>query len=253
MIAPVHPADLLVTNASELLTFAGEGPGLLTSAALAAHRGVVTWVGPSGEAASAVALEPMAVRVDAEGQVVLPGLVDCHSHFVFAGARSGEFALRCQGASYLEIAAAGGGIRSTVAAMAAASEDTLVALGAGRAARLLAQGVTTSEAKSGYGLSTSAEIRALRLIAEVAKATPLELHPTLLGLHALPANVDREWFVDSVIAELIPEVAERHLARQFDAFLEDGAFTAPEVERAFRGRSGMAAHTCVFLKLRRCT
>lgn len=235
-------ADLLVSRISELLTFSDDGAGLVHDAAFAARQGKVVWVGGSNEAPAAVALEPGGESLDADGQVVLPGLVDCHSHFIFGGDRSGEFAARCAGATYLQLAAAGGGIRATVTATASAADDWLVRTGVGRAARLLAQGVTTSEAKSGYGLSTSAELRLLRVIGEVAKATPLEIHPTLLGLHALPPAADRERFVDAVIDELIPEAAERNLASQFDAFLEEGAFTAAEVERAFRAakRGGLA-------------
>lgn len=229
-------ADLLLTGAAELLTFdaaRGDDAGLLSDGALAARDGRIVWVGPTAQASAAVQLLPGAQRLDARGRVVLPGLVDCHSHFVFAGDRSAEFALRCEGKSYLEIAAAGGGIRATVEATTAASDEALTALGINRAQRLLAQGITTSEAKSGYGLSVDLELRQLEVIAAVAARTPLEIHPTLLGLHALPPQASRAAFVRAVTDDLIPQVAARHLAGQFDAFLEAGAFTGAEVERAF--------------------
>ena len=189
-------------------------------------------MGTSADAEAAVEALPGARRIDASNQVLLPGLVDCHSHFVYGGDRAGEFAQRCEGVSYLEIAAAGGGIQSTVDATTALGSEALVKIGLRRAGRLLSQGVTTSEAKSGYALAVEGELNLLRAIQRIAKSTALELHPTLLGLHAVPRGVDRRQFLDQVIGELIPRAAEEQLAGQFDAFLEQGAFTAAEVERA---------------------
>jgi len=122
-------ADLIVTGAAEALTFRDDGAGLLRDAALAARDGTLIWVGPTRELGSAVVPMPGAVQVDASGQVLLPGLIDCHSHFVYGGDRAAEFALRCQGASYLEIAASGGGIQATVDATLAMSTESLIALG----------------------------------------------------------------------------------------------------------------------------
>ena len=226
-------ADLIVTGVAEALTFRDGGAGLLRDAALAARDGILVWVGHTAELSTAVVPLPGAVHVDGSGQVLLPGLVDSHSHFVYGGDRAAEFALRCQGASYLEIAAAGSGIQATVDATGAMSSETLaVALGLRRAEQLLAQGVTTSEAKSGYGLSVEAELRLLRVIREIGAKSPLEIQPTLLGLHALPRHMPREQFLADVVRDLIPRAAAEGLARQFDAFFETGAFTRSEVERA---------------------
>ncbi len=227
-------ADLIVSGAAEALTFRDDGPGLVRDAALAARDGVLVWVGQTSDLSASVQPLAGALRVDAAGQVLLPGLVDCHSHFVYGGDRASEFAMRCEGASYLEIAAAGGGIQSTVDATGAMTDQALVELGLRRAHGLTVQGVTTTEAKSGYGLSVEGELRLLRIIRQVAQSAALEIQPTLLGLHALPRGVERGRFLDEVVGELIPRAADEGLARQFDAFLETGAFSRSEVERAAR-------------------
>jgi imidazolonepropionase len=216
---------------------AASGPqaaGILTAGAVAAHRGIIVWVGPSDEADASVELVPGAEVIDAAGGVVTPGLVDPHTHLVFAGDRSAEFALRCGGASYLAIAEAGGGIAATVAATRAQSEEQLIASGSARLARLLEQGVTTVEIKTGYGLSVAEELKLLRVIKVLGQPGPIEVAPTLLGLHALPADrkYQREAFLTEVIEELVPAAADAG-AWMADAFLEQGAFTEPEVRRYF--------------------
>ena len=236
-----HAADLLVVHAAELLTM--EGPpgagiaagGIVHDGAVAARDGTIVWVGPSALAATEVELLPGGVRFDAQGQVVTPGLVDPHTHLIYAGDRAGEFAQRCGGASYLEIARAGGGIRSTVAATRAASEERLLELAIPRARRLLAEGVTTCEVKSGYGLSVEHELRLLRVARALGEATPLEIVPTLLALHALPPEREgaRDRFVREMADELIPQAASQRLCSMVDAFLEAGAFDADELRRLF--------------------
>jgi imidazolonepropionase len=159
--------------------------------------------------------------------------VDAHTHLVFAGERAGEFALRNAGATYLEIAKAGGGIASTVRATRAASEDELVALARPRLRRLLEQGVTTAEAKSGYGLNLADELKLLRAIQRLGAEGPLSLVPTVLAAHALPPEYasDREGYLRLCCEEIVPEAAKAGLARFCDAFVEQGAFTPEEGRR----------------------
>ena len=156
------PADLVVANLAELVTCEpalGEGPlGVIEKGALAAHGGRIVWVGPESRLGAEVAAGPGARRLDAGGGVGLPGFVDSHSHLIFAGSREEEYALRASGATYQEIAAAGGGILSTVRATRAASVDALVELALPRLATVLAHGTTTLEVKSGYGLTTPDEV-----------------------------------------------------------------------------------------------
>jgi imidazolonepropionase len=234
-------ADLLVHNASELCTM--EGPpgggaaaaGILRDGAVAAHQGTIVWVGPSSEAADHLELIADAQILDASGHVVTPGFVDPHTHLVFAGDRSGEFAQRCGGASYLEIAAAGGGIQSTVLATRAATEEQLVELALPRAGRLLAQGVTSCEIKSGYGLSVDEELKLLRAIHALRDQTELEIFSTVLALHAIPPEAidHREAYVAEMADVLVPQAAELGLCTMLDAFLEEGAFTRSEVRKLF--------------------
>jgi imidazolonepropionase len=234
-VIPVS-ADLAVRRASELCSMAGAGRdgssrlGALAGGALACRAGRIAWVGPDRDFDRAVALIPSARVLDAAGCTVTPGLIDCHTHLVFAGDRSGEYARLCQGASYREIAAAGGGIAATVEATRAASEDSLVALALPRLSRLLSFGVTTAEVKSGYGLSTEAELKLLRSVARLGASQPIELVPTLLCAHAVPREYAsrREAYVALCTEEIIPEVARQRLARFCDAFVEDGAFTPGE-------------------------
>ncbi len=231
-------ADFAVRGAAELLTMDWElakPPALLREAALAARDGEIVWVGADRDLDGAVALRPNATVLDATGQTVTPGLVDPHSHLVYAGDRAHEFALRCGGAGYLEIARAGGGIRATVAATRAATDEELLALALPRTDALLSQGVTTCEVKSGYGLSVEEELRLLRIVRTLAGRTPMALVPTLLPLHALPPEAEgrRDAWVAEMVDELVPRAAREGLCRMVDAFLEEGAFTAAEVRRLF--------------------
>ncbi len=237
-------ADLIVRNAADLCTMAGTGAdaaarlGRLRGGAVACREGRVVWTGPDAELEANV--EPLAgaARIDATGCTVTPGLVDCHTHVVFAGDRADEFALRCAGATYLEIARRGGGIRATVRATREASEDTLVELALPRLARMLAHGVTTAEAKSGYGLSVADELKMLRAVGRLPSLQPIELVATLLCAHAIPPEYaeSREAYVELCVREIVPEVARAGLARFCDAFVEKGAFTVDE-GRAILGRA----------------
>ena len=179
--------------------------------------------------------EPAREELSAGGRLVTPGLVDCHTHLVFGGDRSDEWQRRLAGASYEEIARAGGGIRSTVAATRAASDDELLA-GAVRRARLLAAGgVTTIEVKSGYGLDLDTELRMLRVARRIADHVPVDVVTTYLGAHTVPPEFDgrADAYVDLVCDEVLPAVAAEGLADSVDGFCERIAFTAEQIDRVF--------------------
>lgn len=245
-------ADLLVEHASELLTLAGSptGPrrgaaladlGLVRDGAVAARDGQIVAVGTTADVRASVRLEPGAQTVDASGRVVLPGFVDPHTHLVFSGSRADEFEMRLGGATYLEIAAAGGGIQSTVAATRASSEDALVLLGIARLDRMLRSGTTTAEAKSGYGLSVEDELKLLRAVHRISSAHEVDLVPTLLAAHAVPAEFAGrpERYVDMVVEELLPAVAEEELADFCDAYCDVGAFTIEQGRRVLEAGSDL--------------
>jgi len=173
--------------------------------------------------------------IDAGGRWITPGLIDCHTHLVFGGDRADEFELRLGGASYEEIARAGGGIRSTVKATRAASEDQLVAAALPRLDRLLAEGVTTIEVKSGYGLTVDDELKQLRAARRLGRERRVDVRTTLLGAHALPPEFEgrQDAYVKLVAETMIPRVAEAKLADAVDAFCEKIAFTPAETEAVF--------------------
>lgn len=172
-------------------------------------------------------------KSDLGGRLVLPGFVDAHTHLVFGGSRAHEFERRCGGATYEEIAAAGGGIRSTVAHTRACDSDALFNSGRRNAEWMLAGGTTTAEAKSGYGLSESDEIAILKAIRRVGEETPLRTVGTFLGLHAVPPEFhgDKAGYVAHVCDDLVPLIASKGLARYVDAFVEEGYFTPEDARR----------------------
>jgi imidazolonepropionase len=227
--------EVLITGASEVLTCDGpsSGPpeatlGGLARGVVGIAQGKVAFLGrrpPEGS------VGPQTRIVHAQGGFVGPGFVDCHTHLVFAGDRADEFERRCHGTSYLELAEAGGGIQRTIEATSAASEDDLVALAQPRLARLLAQGVTTAEVKSGYGDSVEAELRLLRVIRRLGDSQPVSLFRTLLGLHALPRAFQdrRQAWLDAVSDELLPRAVSEGLAQGCDVFVEQSAFAVHEV------------------------
>ncbi|MGZ2411758.1 imidazolonepropionase [Sphingomonas sp. F9_3S_D5_B_2] len=182
-----------------------------------------------------------AAKVDAlAGAWVTPGLIDCHTHLVFGGTRADEHAMRRAGASYEEIAKAGGGITSTVAKTAAATDDDLLDQSRRRLHSLMRGGCTTVEVKSGYGLDRKSELRLLKLASKLGEGEAVRIVPTLLALHALPADQRdrRAHYVSEIVDKLIPEAAKQGLATSVDAFCDTIAFTPEEVERLFKA----AAH-----------
>ena len=172
--------------------------------------------------------------IDAQGGVVIPGLIDCHTHLVHAGTRADEFAARARGARYEEIAKAGGGIMSTVRATRAASEDRLLAVSRERANEALSHGVTTIEVKSGYGLDVEAEIKMLRVVRQLSERHPMEFVPTFLGAHTIPIEYltrgkeGRKEYIRLIIDEMMPYISKEGLAKFCDVFVEKIAFTKEE-------------------------
>lgn len=234
--------DLLVTHLAEIATPIGTSSrrgreqGAVRRVAdgeILCRDGRIAFVGPRAEREAAFGPLPDAERLDGRGGTAVPGFVDAHTHLPWAGSREMEFAQRLAGRSYEEIAAAGGGILSTVRSTRGASRGDLVAAMLPRLERMLACGTTTAEAKSGYGLSLDDELRQLEAIREVSKLQPVELVPTLLAAHEIPPEhrADRARYIDLVCAEIVPAVAGRGLARFCDVFCEQGVFSADESRR----------------------
>ncbi len=239
--------DLVVRNARVMTCDpARPGLGLIDRGAVAIRGGAIAWVGDDADAAGAgvaAAGAPAAAVIDAGGRLVTPGLVDCHTHAIFAGDRANEFGMRAAGRSYLEIAAAGGGIAATLGPTRAAADEELAALLDGRLAAARAAGTTTIEVKSGYDLTVAGELRLLRVVAAAARRGPQRIVPTLLA-HLIPKEraADRARYVEEIAGELVPAVARERLAASVDVYCDEGAFTLDE-SRAILGaarRAGLA-------------
>jgi imidazolonepropionase len=232
---------LVLRGAAQLVGVTGPGEDRKQGAALA-ELGVVpdgsvvldgeriAWLGPTSELPP---LPPDAELLDVTGKAVLPGLVDSHTHLIFAGSREDEWEQRLRGLTYQEISARGGGIQSTVREVRRASHEELKALARPRLRRLLAHGVTTVEVKSGYGLTLADERKCLEAVAELNAEGPLELVPTFLGAHAVPAEYrdDRAGYLRRLCDDMLPEVARCGLAEFCDVFCEAGVFSPEESER----------------------
>lgn len=257
---------LLVVGASEIVTMAGgprsgrgqgevdrrtadpgDGPAAPSAPAVAIWEGRILAVARLSDLESVLASDgyrlDQFVRLDAGGGAVTPGLVDPHTHLLFAGSREGELELRQQGAGYLDILAAGGGILSTVAATRAASADELAAHGRRWLDEMLGHGVTTVEAKSGYGLDLATELRLLEVAWQLGREGPIEVVPTWLGAHAVPSEYrDRrdgtEAYVRALIDEQLPGVAAQGRAVAADVFCERGVFSADQSRRILTAAAG---------------
>jgi imidazolonepropionase len=235
-------ADLAIVGIAELATPEGREARsgahlnklrIVEDAAVACRDGRIVFVGTERDFRQSVEVEPGGRTVDACSGTALPGFVDAHTHLAFAGWRESEFDERLQGATYSEIAARGGGILSTVASTRAASPEALSELIRERLDGMLALGTTTTEVKSGYGLSVEAELKQLDAVRRVAQSHPMEVVATFLGAHTVPAEYreSRADYIESIVGEMIPRVAEASLARYADAFVDAHAFTLDEARR----------------------
>ncbi|MGH9561297.1 MAG: amidohydrolase family protein, partial [Terracidiphilus sp.] len=230
-------ADLLITGISQLVTAQGAGPKrgpamrqlkIVDQAAIAISDGFIVWTGAASEWRGNTE-----TTVDAGGYAVVPGLIDPHTHAVWAGDRLADFEARTSGSTYEEILAAGGGIRSTIRATAAASQNDLVALAKPRIDSLIASGATTIEVKSGYGFTPAAELAMLEAIQSLAANSTARIKPTLL-IHIPPTvAAERSSYLSQICKELVPEVARRKLATAVDIFVEKEAWQVAEAEQLF--------------------
>lgn len=235
-------ADFLIEDADLVATCAGAAPrrgveqgsiAAVARASVASLDGRIVFVGPAHECRHAVSLTPQARILEALGRTVVPGFVDAHTHLVYAGDRRDELQRRLAGATYAEIAAAGGGIVKTVGATREATEDALVDVARPRLAAMLAHGTTTAEVKSGYGLALDPELKMLRAIRRLANEQPISLVATFMGAHEFPMEYRerRAEYVDLVVGTMLPAVARDGLAEWCDVFCEQGVFTAEESKR----------------------
>ena len=216
-----------------LATLTGEsGYGLIGDGAVAVNQGKITWVGKDADIPDNYHIDN---TMDGGGRLLTPGLIDCHTHIVYAGNRAAEFELRLEGASYEEIARNGGGIVSTVKSVRQASVDELVEESLPRVQQLMAEGVTTLEIKSGYGLDTDNEIKMLEAARQIGELTGIRVVKTFLGAHALPEEFTgrKDDYVDLVCAKMLPAAHERGLVDAVDGFAEGIAFSVDQVARVF--------------------
>jgi imidazolonepropionase len=210
---------------------ADNGIGLVEDGLIACHDGIIVYAGPASEAP---ALDAAHIE-NCEGRWITPGLIDCHTHLVHGGDRAAEFAMRLSGADYEDIARAGGGIVATMRATRTATEGDLIAQALPRLDAMLAEGVTTVEVKSGYGLSLADEMKMLQAARKLSDVRDVRVVTTFLGAHAVPpefaGQADR--YIDAVCEGMIPAIADNHLADAVDAFCEGIGFTPAQTERVF--------------------
>jgi imidazolonepropionase len=237
---------LLLRNVGELVTCdpdLGLGPlGIVRGAAVLCEEGRILYAGPEEGLPAPDGAEPLTLDID--GCVAMPGLIDCHTHLVYAGDRLGDFEARLGGSTYSTLSRSGGGILSTVRATRAASDELLLDLCESRAEAAAVHGVTTIEVKSGYGLDLRHELRLLRTISECDKRSIPDLVPTFLGAHSFPvearrSDAARQAYVDTVVYQMLPLVAEQGLARFCDIYIDDGVFTVEEGRKILECAKGL--------------
>jgi imidazolonepropionase len=211
----------IVKNASQILTLAGTGLGIIKNGSIIIENGKI-----SNVISKSKLQIPKSKIIDAKECVILPGFIDCHTHLVFAGSRENEFAMRLEGKTYKEILAAGGGILQTVSATRKASEKELIELAQRRINELIRWGTTTVEIKSGYGLDISTELKILTVIKALQDANKdiITIVPTFLGAHAIPPNTKKSDYIKMLISEMLPRVAKQKIAQFCDVFCENFVF-----------------------------
>ena len=246
--------NLLIENASQIVTCHTRGQrfkagkyqsqiGLLENSSIYVENGIIKWI---GKKLPASIKKKTLKKINAQNKTILPGFIDSHTHLVFAGDRADEYSMRIKGATYEEIAKAGGGILTTVKAVRKASKAELKNLALKRIKSSIGFGVTTIETKSGYGLDTKNEIKMLEVINELKPSPltplqngegrdniPIDIYATFLGAHAFPKDKSREEYIDEILFEMIPQIAKRRLANFIDAFCEKNYFTPKETEKIF--------------------
>lgn len=215
---------------ARLATLNGRGCGVVEDGVVASERGHIVYAGSQADAPLLEASE----HIDCDGRWITPGLIDCHTHLVFAGDRAAEFEARLKGATYEEIAHAGGGILSTVSATRAASQEELVKAALPRLDALIGEGATTVEIKSGYGLDLANELKILRAARALADHRQVDIATTFLGAHALPPEqTDKQAYIDEVCHAMIPAVADGGIADAVDGFCETIAFSPAQIDQVF--------------------
>ena len=222
----------LVTLDAELSDY-----GLIEDAIVIVNGTHIEWAGPAFDAPST----PTAEVIDGQGGLMTPGLVDCHTHLIWAGSRANEFAQRLHGATYAEIAKAGGGIAATVRATREASYDELLQLALKRAKALIAQGVTTLEIKSGYGLDLETERKQLQVARAVGEQLPVRVKTTLLAAHAIPPEFknNADGYIDEIVERILPTLADEGLVDAVDAFCESIGFSPAQTQRVFEAAQSL--------------
>jgi imidazolonepropionase len=237
-------ADLVISNCNQIITLAGKCPrrgkemrelGVVEKGWIAVKGEKIVFVGREKEFREEVEVHCKTKWIDCEGKVCLPGLVDSHNHLPFAGERVDEFKMKLEGASYMEIAERGGGIKKTVGMTSEISKEDLKKITLQRIKKMISQGTTTSEAKSGYGFFLETEVKQLEAVKEISPISPITLIPTFLA-HDIPSEYSgkREEYIKYLENEVLPEIKKRKLARFFDIFCEKGVFDLEESRRLIK-------------------
>jgi imidazolonepropionase len=257
-------ADVVVAGCRQIVTCGGGAPkrkdalgsvGVIADGWLASNAGLIVFAGTEAGFRAGVEISEGGTWIDGRGLVALPGFVDAHNHLPFAGDRAEEFSLRLKGWTYQQLAEKGLGIKTTVGATRRATLEELTALCLDRLDRMLLHGTTTAEAKSGYGLNLADEIKQLEAVRAAGLAHPVELVPTFMWAHDVPAEYlsKKEDYIDLLVHEIMPEIRRRNLARFFDVFCEKGVYTLAETERLVQAAKaagfGIKIHADEFVPL----